>query len=131
MMNWRDGGRWCGVAVIVAALGGGVATTAYAQAANPNRNPRAAQLPREVGAAEVERLFGAYAAIQAQDALSLDDAQFARFLPRMKALQAVRRRVEVERNRITGELARLTAPGMAATCPAACRPVPVAGRRAM
>lgn len=121
MRNGRDGGRWYRVAVIAAVLVSVSAVTANAQRVNPNRNARAAQAQREVGAAEVERLFSAYAVMQAQEALGLDDGQFARFLPRMRALQVARRRLDVERNRLTGELARLTAPGQAAPDEAALR----------
>jgi Spy/CpxP family protein refolding chaperone len=42
--------------------------------------------------AELERWFDSYVLLQAQDTLKLSDAQFARLLPPLKALQGVRRR---------------------------------------
>jgi hypothetical protein len=41
---------------------------------------------------ELERWFDSYVLLQAQDTLKLTDAQFARALPPLKGLQAVRRR---------------------------------------
>lgn len=70
----------------------------------------AAQAPRDLGPGEIQRLFDAYTAVQAQEALGLDDVEFGRFLPKLKALQDTRRRVEVERQRRTNELARLLGP---------------------
>jgi len=63
--------------------------------------------------AEIHRLFDAYTGMQAQEALGLDDTQFARFLPRLRALQGVRRRLDVERQRLTADLARLIGPARA------------------
>jgi hypothetical protein len=66
-----------------------------------------------IALAELQRLFDAYFLLQAQDALKLDDAKFAVFLPRLKALQDARRRHDVEHRQAVGELARLTAPDAA------------------
>ena len=59
---------------------------------------------------ELQRLFDAYFIIQAQDALKIDDAKFTDILPRLKALQDVRRRHDQERRQAVGALAKLTAP---------------------
>jgi hypothetical protein len=59
---------------------------------------------------ELQRLFDAYFILQAQDALKIDDAKFADMLPKLKALQDVRRRHDQERRQAVGELAKLTAP---------------------
>ena len=59
--------------------------------------------------AELQRLFDAYTVMQAQEALQLDDEQFGRFLPKLKALQDTRRRGEQARNRLVADLGRLTA----------------------
>ncbi|MCX6552587.1 MAG: hypothetical protein NTY02_16550 [Acidobacteria bacterium] len=64
-----------------------------------------------VGLAELQRLFDAYFMLQAQDALKLDEAQFAPFLTRLKALQETRRRNEQARVELVAGLARLTGPG--------------------
>lgn len=60
-----------------------------------------------VGPGEVVKLFEAYAIVEAQEALVLDDAQYARFVSRFKALQVARREHFVARTRLIRELARL------------------------
>ncbi len=65
--------------------------------------PRAAepQLGADAGVspAEIQRLFDAYVVMQAQQELELSDEQYPTFLSRVRALQDVRRRTDVERNR--------------------------------
>ena len=56
---------------------------------------------------EIQRMFDAYALVQAQDQLHLNDDQYARFLVRFKSLQEVRRRSLQEHTRLVGELRRL------------------------
>jgi len=62
-----------------------------------------------VSPAEIQRMFDAYALVQAQDQLKLGDSQYPQFLSRFKALQDVRRRSQVERARRLQELRRLSA----------------------
>lgn len=57
---------------------------------------------------EVQRLLDAYVVLQAQEALTLSDAQFPQFLTKLRAFQEVRRRNEQSRLRLIGELNRLT-----------------------
>jgi Spy/CpxP family protein refolding chaperone len=57
--------------------------------------------------AEVQRMFDAYALMQAQEQLKIGDEQFTRFLTRFKALQDVRRQTLQERARIIMSLRRL------------------------
>jgi Spy/CpxP family protein refolding chaperone len=57
--------------------------------------------------AEIQRMFDAYALVQAQDQLKLGDEQYSRFLPRFKTLQEIRRRTQAERVRTVQELRRL------------------------
>jgi hypothetical protein len=64
-----------------------------------------------ISLAELQRLFDAYFLLQAQDALRLDNATFAGFLPRLKALQDARRHHDVERRQAVAELGKLTAAG--------------------
>jgi hypothetical protein len=59
---------------------------------------------------EIQRLFDAYLVMEAQQTLGLSDDQYAPFLSRLRALQAVRRRHRQERTRLLGELGRLSAP---------------------
>jgi Spy/CpxP family protein refolding chaperone len=56
---------------------------------------------------ELERWFDSYVLIQAQDALKVTDAQFPRFLQRLKALQAARRQNAVARRQILNTIGRL------------------------
>jgi hypothetical protein len=61
-----------------------------------------------VSPAEVQQMFDAYALVQAQQVLKLRDDQYPKFLTRLRALQAVRRRAENQRLRIINELRRIT-----------------------
>lgn len=58
--------------------------------------------------AEIQRLFDAYLLMQAQQALQLTDDQFPRFLARVRTLQEVRRRGQIERGRLLRDLRRLS-----------------------
>ena len=73
------------------------------------RQGRAAPPPVEAGVspAEVQRMFDAYALMQAQEQLQIGEEQFSQFLTRYKALQDARRRTLQERARAIGELRRL------------------------
>ena len=60
---------------------------------------------------EIQRMFDAYALLQAQEQLRINDDQFSRFLTRFKALQEVRRQALRERARIiVGLRAMVNAP---------------------
>lgn len=61
--------------------------------------------------AEIQRIFDGYVLVQIRDALSLSNDQFAQLLPRLKALQDLRRVHQMERTRLVGELQRLSRPG--------------------
>lgn len=63
-----------------------------------------------MGPREVQRLFEAYALVQAQDALKLTDEQYGQFATRMKALQETRQRNQRARMEMLRELGRLGAP---------------------
>jgi hypothetical protein len=79
-------------------------------AAQPRRSlpPLAAQTQdAEPGPGEVSRLFDAYAVMQAQEQLGLDDAHFGPFVTRLRALQEVRRRHVRERSLAVQEMRRL------------------------
>src|SRR5262245_2344390 len=60
-----------------------------------------------VSPAEVQRMFDAYALMQAQEQLNIADDQFSAFLTRFKALQDVRRRTLQERARVLMEMRRI------------------------
>lgn len=57
--------------------------------------------------AQIQRMFDAWALVQAQEALKLEDQKYLPFLARYKALQDVRRQSQNERNRLHVELRRL------------------------
>ncbi|MGE3842257.1 MAG: hypothetical protein AB7I50_11775 [Vicinamibacterales bacterium] len=60
------------------------------------------------GPTEVVRLLDAYAVVQAQDMLQLDDQQYPRFVQRFRALQDARRRTAQARLRLLQDLQRQT-----------------------
>jgi hypothetical protein len=70
--------------------------------------PAAPEQQPPVTPAEIQRMFDAYALVQAQDQLRLGEDQYPQFLARFKALQDARRRGQAERGRLLQELARLT-----------------------
>jgi hypothetical protein len=61
---------------------------------------------KPISLAELNRLFDAYAVVQAQDFLKLTDEQYPDFVARLKALQDARRRHFVNHTRIIAELNR-------------------------
>jgi hypothetical protein len=63
-----------------------------------------------INAGQIQRWFEAFTVLQAQEALSLSEAQYGRFVTRLKALQDARRRHQLARNQIMGDLRRLTNP---------------------
>ncbi|HUK33545.1 MAG TPA: hypothetical protein VLV86_06530 [Vicinamibacterales bacterium] len=56
---------------------------------------------------ELQRLFDSWALLQAQEFLKLGDDQFAKFLPRFKMLQDVRRQALQQRTRVLNDLRKL------------------------
>lgn len=60
-----------------------------------------------VSPAELRRMFDAYALMQAQEQLKIDDDHYSQFLTRFKSMQDIRRRLLVERARNIMELRRL------------------------
>ena len=74
--------------------------------------PQGMQGPPEApfNAGQIQRWFEAFTVLQAQEALNLSEAQYGRFVTRLKALQDVRRRHQIARNQIMAELRRLTNP---------------------
>lgn len=63
-----------------------------------------------ISAGQIQRWFEAFTVLQAQEALQLSEAQYGRFVTRLKALQDSRRKHQMARNQIMGELRRLTNP---------------------
>lgn len=71
-------------------------------AARGQMGPRDALTP-----AEIQAQFDAYAIVQAQDALQLNDEQYPQFVRRARALQGLRRQSRMQRNRLLGQLNQL------------------------
>ena len=79
-------------------------------AQRPNGLPpegRAGRSAGQLSAGEVVAMLDAYALVQAQDALELNDTQYAQFVARLKKLQETRRRNQQARNQIIQDLRRL------------------------
>jgi len=57
--------------------------------------------------AEIQRMFDAYALMQAQEQLKISDEQFSQFLTKFKTLQDVRRRGQNQRGRMLMDLRNL------------------------
>lgn len=77
----------------------------------PGAPPRLPGPPEgAISAMQVQRWFEAFTVLQAQEALQLSEAQYGPFVTRLKALQDVRRRHQLARNQIMGDLRRLNNP---------------------
>jgi hypothetical protein len=93
------------------------AASAGASQRQPPQGPPQGQPPgmpdpseAAANAGQIQRLFEGYMVMQAQDALQLSEGQYGRFVTRLKALQDVRRRHQLARNRIIADIRRLTNP---------------------
>ena len=91
------------------------AIDAAAAQQQPQQPPAAAPMPAlpdpsNISAAQIQRWFEAFTVLQAQEALQLSEAQYGRFVTRLKALQEMRRRQQQARNRVLGDIRRLVNP---------------------
>ncbi len=95
----------CGVAIAISTAGLH-ARSRFQQPAAPGAGaaPNANANPISLG--ELNRLFEAYAVVQAQDMLKLTDEQYPDFVARLKALQDARRRHLGNHGRIINDLNR-------------------------
>lgn len=87
-----------------------VGTHAQTPPAQPPAPGAPGEQPQAVTPYEIQRMFDAYALMQAQDQLKITDDQYTQFLTRFKALQDVRRKNQQERFRILQDLRRLLQP---------------------
>ena len=102
----------------VATLIVAAAAPAFAEgqrASPPARPPAVAENPApgdagDMSPGEIQRMFDAWALVEAQDVLQLSDAQYSRFVPKVKALHDTRRRHQQARLQILGELRKLANP---------------------
>jgi hypothetical protein len=79
---------------------------AASQRAERRQAPAASDEAAPITPAEVQRMFDAWTIVQAQDALSLSDAQYGKFVAKLKALQDTRRRHQVARTQLLADLRR-------------------------
>jgi hypothetical protein len=100
-------------ALLVVFLAGGPAIPAPApdrQAAPAAPPGRANRQPGDLSPNEVVAMLDAYALVQAQETLQLNDAQYGTFVGRLKTLQETRRKNQRAHNQLVQELRQLTAP---------------------
>ena len=93
--------------VVAAAMAVGSAGQALAQPP-PEQERGRQQLALKAG--ELVNMLDAYALVQAQEQLGLDDEHYGPFVTRLKRLQETRRRNQRERNQILVELRQLAGP---------------------
>lgn len=87
-------------------------TASVAAAQTPESTPSRSRPARgALAPAEVVAMLDAYAVVQAQDALQLNDNQYGTFVTRLKKLQETRRRNQQTRNQLIQNLRRLAGPG--------------------
>jgi hypothetical protein len=97
--------------IVAAVVLAGVAATAASQQAPPERPGRAGRAMGDApSAAELMNILDAYAIVQAEQALSLNDTQYMQFVTRLRKLQEIRRRSQRERNQMIRELQNVTGP---------------------
>jgi hypothetical protein len=68
--------------------------------------------PQGIRPAELAAMLDAWAIVQAQTALQLNDTQYGQFVTRLKRLQETRRRNGQMRNRLLQQIRALVAPGV-------------------
>ncbi len=103
------------IVVLSATVGmsGPIDSPRQAAKAAPDSRPKRGAVERaagELSPGEVVGMLDAYALVQAQDALQLNDSQYGTFVNRLKNLQQTRRRNQQARNQIVQELRRLAGP---------------------
>jgi hypothetical protein len=98
--------------LLVLVLSASVSLTASdVQTPNPStREPRGNRGAGALSPGEVVAMLDAYAVVQAQEALQLNDEQYAPFVARLKRLQETRRRNQQAHNQLVQELRRLAGP---------------------
>jgi hypothetical protein len=95
--------------------GGSLATPVAAQAAFDAQRAPGLDRPERLTPQEIQRLFDAYALVQAQEQIGLSESQYGPFVTRFKALQDLRRAHQQRRERLIRDLARLSRPGAPAS----------------
>jgi hypothetical protein len=91
-----------------------LSASVHAQDPAPQSGPPEGRGGRAQGVrpAELAAMLDAWAIVQAQSALQLNDGQYGQFVTRLKRLQDTRRRNGQIRNRLLAQLRALVAPGV-------------------
>ncbi len=101
--------RWGAVLALVCSMVTTMSPAVFAQGRAAQRaerqGPPAGDQP--VTPVEIQQMFDAYVLMQAQDALKLNEEQYPKFLTRLRALQAVRRRGDNQRMMVLNQLRRI------------------------
>ena len=99
-------------ALVAAVVLASVCVLPAAARQQPAEPPQLPPMPdgEAISAPQIQRWFEAFTVIQAQDALDLSEAQYGRFVTRLKALYESRRKHQQARNQIMGELRKITNP---------------------
>jgi Spy/CpxP family protein refolding chaperone len=96
------------VTILTLALAGAAQSSNAAQRQNPPAGEgRSARPPGQLTPGDVGVMLDNYAAVRAQEALTLDDAHYAEFVTRLRALQQIRRRNQQAHNRVVQDLRKL------------------------
>jgi len=94
--------------LIAIVVGIAAASTAAAQRPETNRPADGGSRPAgQLSPAEIAGMLDSYAAVRAQEALSLDEARYPEFLTRLRKLQEVRRRNQQGHNQVLQELRKV------------------------
>jgi hypothetical protein len=97
-----------GFASVVCAAALALPTASAAQ--NPPAGRAGRQPADQLSPRDVADMLDAYAVVQAQDNLQLNDTQYGQFVTRLRRLQQTRRQNQQARNQMLGEIRRLLNP---------------------
>jgi hypothetical protein len=95
------------ISVVITVLTLAVGADAAQSAAPPIPQGRPARQSGQLSPADVVGMLDNYAAIRAQEALTLDDAHYPEFVTRLRTLQQIRRRNQQAHNRVVQDLRKL------------------------
>jgi hypothetical protein len=96
------------VTILTLTIVGGVRPSDAAQREGPPAGEARSGRPAgQLTPGDVVVMLDSYAAVRAQEALTLDDAHYTEFVTRLRTLQQIRRRNQQARNRVVQDLRKL------------------------
>jgi hypothetical protein len=95
------------ISIVITVLALGVGADAARQPPRPSPEGRPARPPGQLTPGDVVGMLDNYAAVRAQEALTLDDAHYTEFVTRLRTLQQIRRRNQQAHNRVVQDLRKL------------------------